>query len=248
MSLNLKTKIQGLECPWICKEVLECPWILLALVFGYFLKLFDIQDGHFVELILHVHIWPHYKVTFWTIQRQILLISNAFSSVFSPWICWYMALIVLEFDSYSHVRTVFLTNPSSSKLKIYLVCKIPTVMTETLIVLSRLKKGEECVYTILYLRMTNNSLNDHLSGHITATVHHAVNIFIFRYCVWIIRTVPNLSMTNIIHLNTKLYFTNVSLITYTSYVKLNNNSWRKHERNHEREGVCKSDTKSCWFT
>jgi hypothetical protein len=96
MSLNLKTKIQGLECPWICKEVLECPWILLALVFGYFLKLFDIQDGHFVELILHVHIWPHYKVTFWTIQRQILLISNAFSSVFSPWICWYTALNVLE--------------------------------------------------------------------------------------------------------------------------------------------------------
>jgi hypothetical protein len=96
MSLNLKTKIQGLECPWICKEVLECPWILLALVFGYFLKLFDIQDGHFVELILHIHIWPHYKVTFWTIQRQILLISNAFSSVFSPWICWYMALDVLE--------------------------------------------------------------------------------------------------------------------------------------------------------
>ena len=37
------------------------------------------------------------KVTFWTIQRQILLISrNAFSSVFSPWICWYMALNVLE--------------------------------------------------------------------------------------------------------------------------------------------------------
>ena len=96
MSLNLKTKIQGLECPWICKEVLECPWILLALVFGYFLKLFDIQDGHFIELILHVHIWPHYKVTFWTIQRHILLISNAFSSVFSPWICWYMALNVLE--------------------------------------------------------------------------------------------------------------------------------------------------------
>jgi hypothetical protein len=78
MSLNLKTKIQGLECPWICKQVLECPWILLALVFGYFLKLFDIQDGHFVELILHVHIWPHYKVTFWTIQRQILLICNTF--------------------------------------------------------------------------------------------------------------------------------------------------------------------------
>ena len=96
MSLNLKTKIQGLECPWICKEVLECPWILLALVFGYFLKLFDIQDGHFVELILHVHIWPRYKVTFWTIQRHILLISNAFSSVFSPWISWYMALNVLE--------------------------------------------------------------------------------------------------------------------------------------------------------
>jgi hypothetical protein len=81
MSLNLKTKIQGLECPWICKEVFECPWILLALVFGYFLKLFDIQDGHFVELILHVHIWPHYKVTFWTIQRHILLISNAFFSI-----------------------------------------------------------------------------------------------------------------------------------------------------------------------
>jgi hypothetical protein len=31
-------------------------------------------------------------------------------------------------------------------------------------------------------------------------------------------------------------------------VKLINNSRRKHKRNHEREGVCISDTKSCWFT
>jgi hypothetical protein len=38
MSLNLKTKIQGLECPGICKEVLESPGFLLALVYGYFLK------------------------------------------------------------------------------------------------------------------------------------------------------------------------------------------------------------------
>jgi hypothetical protein len=30
-----------------------------------------------------------------------------------------------------------------------------------------------------------------------------------------------------------------------SLVKLINNSWRKHKRNHEREG---SDTESCWFT
>jgi hypothetical protein len=29
---------------------------VLAKVYGYFLKLFDIQNGHFVELILHVHI------------------------------------------------------------------------------------------------------------------------------------------------------------------------------------------------
>jgi hypothetical protein len=56
MSLNLKTKIQGLDqCPGIYKEVLESPWILLALVYGYFLKLFDIQNGHFVvEFILFI--------------------------------------------------------------------------------------------------------------------------------------------------------------------------------------------------
>jgi hypothetical protein len=30
---------------------------ILALVYGYLLKLFDIQNGHFVELILHVHIY-----------------------------------------------------------------------------------------------------------------------------------------------------------------------------------------------
>jgi hypothetical protein len=62
--------------------------------------LFDIQNGHFVELILHVHIWQSclklIKVAFWKIQRQILLISNPFSSVFSPWIYWYMDLNVLE--------------------------------------------------------------------------------------------------------------------------------------------------------
>jgi hypothetical protein len=31
-------------------------------------------------------------------------------------------------------------------------------------------------------------------------------------------------------------------------VKLINNSWRKRKRNHESEGVCISDTESCWFT
>jgi hypothetical protein len=70
MSLNLKTKIQGLECPWICKEVLESSYIFLALVFGYFLKLFDIQNGHghFVELILHVRICLKLiKIAFWKI-------------------------------------------------------------------------------------------------------------------------------------------------------------------------------------
>jgi hypothetical protein len=36
MSLNLKTKMQGLEWLGICKEVLESYWILLALVYGYF--------------------------------------------------------------------------------------------------------------------------------------------------------------------------------------------------------------------
>jgi hypothetical protein len=40
-------------------------------------------------------VWNSLKFAFWTIQRQILLISNALSSVFSPWICWYMALNVL---------------------------------------------------------------------------------------------------------------------------------------------------------
>jgi hypothetical protein len=98
MSLNLKTKIQGLECLGICKEVLESPWILLALVYGYFLKLFDIQNEHFVELILHVHICQSclklIKVAFWSIQRQILLISNPFSSVFSPWI-WHVRTLLI---------------------------------------------------------------------------------------------------------------------------------------------------------
>ena len=92
MSLNLKTKIQGLECLGIYKEIRGSPWFLLV-QFGYFLKLFDSQNRHFVELTLHVHIWQSclkfIKVAFWQFQRHILLISNAFSSVFSPWICWY---------------------------------------------------------------------------------------------------------------------------------------------------------------
>ena len=69
-------------------------------IFGYFLKLFDIQNGHFVELILRVHIGQSclklIKVAFWQFQRQILLISKPFWSVCSPCICWYMALNVLE--------------------------------------------------------------------------------------------------------------------------------------------------------
>jgi hypothetical protein len=92
MSLNLKTKIQGLECPWICKEVLESPLIFLALVFGYFLKLFDIQNGHFIELILYIYFWQSclklIKVAFWTIQRQIVLISNPF--------CQYLVLGIVD--------------------------------------------------------------------------------------------------------------------------------------------------------
>jgi hypothetical protein len=41
-----------------CLNILEfVKKYILALVYGYLLKLFDIQNGHFVELILHVHIY-----------------------------------------------------------------------------------------------------------------------------------------------------------------------------------------------
>ena len=98
--LEFENKIQGLECPGICKEVLESPWILLALLYGYFLKLFDIQKRTFCWIdFTWSYIWQSClkftKVAFLTIQRVIVLISNAFS-VFSAWICWYMVLNVLD--------------------------------------------------------------------------------------------------------------------------------------------------------
>jgi hypothetical protein len=64
-------------------NVLEL-FLLKLIVYAYFLKLFDIQKRTFC--------WIDWigQVAIWTIQRHILLISNAFSSVFSAWICWYM--------------------------------------------------------------------------------------------------------------------------------------------------------------
>ena len=75
---------QGSYKTWKALNILEFVKKYLK-VFGYFLKLFDIQNGRFVELILHVHIWPNCLKLIWKIQCQILLISNPFSSVFSPW-------------------------------------------------------------------------------------------------------------------------------------------------------------------
>jgi hypothetical protein len=118
---NWKQKFKALNALEFVKKYLKVlKFLLLNLVSGYFLKLFDIQNGHFVELILHVHIWQSclklIKVAFWTTQRQILLISNPFLSVFSPWICWYMALNVL-------VKSLNLNRPH-----MYEPCELSTIV------------------------------------------------------------------------------------------------------------------------
>ena len=71
-SLNLKTTIQGLESPWIYKEVLESPWILLTLVFCDIFYNFN-----------------SFFVTFYCFLKP------SFQPI-GPWISWYMALKVLE--------------------------------------------------------------------------------------------------------------------------------------------------------
>jgi hypothetical protein len=115
---NLKV----LECPWIWKQkfkalnVLEFvkKW-LKVLKFFFSFWIFSEIVWHSKRTFCwidfaHVHICQSclklIKVAFWTIQRQILMISNPLFSVFSPWICWYMALNILEFNSSSHVRTL----------------------------------------------------------------------------------------------------------------------------------------------
>jgi hypothetical protein len=55
---NWKQKFKALNALEFVKKYLKVlKFLLLNLVSGYFLKLFDIQNGHFVELILHIHIW-----------------------------------------------------------------------------------------------------------------------------------------------------------------------------------------------
>lgn len=49
--------------------------------------------------------------------------------------------------------------------------------------------------------MTDYSLNDHLSGKVTATVHCTENILPFRNCVWIVGAIPDLAMTNKVNLS-----------------------------------------------
>jgi hypothetical protein len=95
--------------PWICKEVLESPYYLNSSYFSLWII--------FVQLILHVHIWQSCLKSSttrlrpsWTIQSHILLISNVFSSVFSPWIYWYMALNVLRKSLNLTLPGVYSTN------------------------------------------------------------------------------------------------------------------------------------------
>jgi hypothetical protein len=92
------------------------------------------KNGHFVESILNIHIWQSclklIKVASWTIQRQILLISNPFSSVFSPWICWW-PWKVHEVDSPWHVRTLaychWAKTCSMCVLSVFSFCNLTTV-------------------------------------------------------------------------------------------------------------------------
>ena len=63
-----------------------------------------------------------------------------------------------------------------------------------------------------YLRMANYSFNDHFSCQFTTAIHYAVNIFRLRYSIRIVGTVPNLAMTNVVHLNR--YMRNPEYISY----------------------------------
>jgi hypothetical protein len=130
---RVRTKLKVLECPWIWKQKFKALYVLefvkkywkaLALVYGYFLKLFDIQNGHFVELILHVHLWQSclklIKVTsHWT--SHFTDFYNPFSSVFSP--CGYMALNVLKKSvnlTLPHMYKPCLSVSTPGKLKVFL--------------------------------------------------------------------------------------------------------------------------------
>jgi hypothetical protein len=96
ISLNrVRTK---LECTWIWKQKFKAVNVLdwfvkkyLKVLKFFLLQFLDIiwncltfKNGHFVELVLYVHIWQSclkfIKVAFWTIQCHFLLIFNAFSS------------------------------------------------------------------------------------------------------------------------------------------------------------------------
>jgi hypothetical protein len=87
----------------------------------------DILLNWFRMFISDKAVWNSLKLLFWTIQRQILLISNPFSLVFSAWICWYMALNQLNV----HEKSLNLTLPNMyerlvRRKKKYLWFQFPT--------------------------------------------------------------------------------------------------------------------------
>jgi hypothetical protein len=87
----------------------------------------DILLNWFCMFISDKAVWNSLKLLFWTIQRQILLISNPFSLVFSAWICWYMALNQLNV----HEKSLNLTLPNMyerlvRRKKKYLWFQFPT--------------------------------------------------------------------------------------------------------------------------
>ena len=118
-SLNLKTKIQGLEFVKKYLKVLN----FSCYSFWIFSELFDIQNGHFVELILHVHIWQsHLKLItlklcfeqfnvrfYWFLTPFLQYLVLQFADTW-PW-------KVLEFDFSWHVRTPIHITCSPSEIR-----------------------------------------------------------------------------------------------------------------------------------
>jgi hypothetical protein len=141
------SNFSDLQYPWIWEKKFMMAFNVLEFVKKFFWESWNsscfsswifsevvslsFKNGHFVELILYVHIWQSclklIKVTFWTIQRHNLPISNAFSSVLVlelhdarpwmslNWICRYMALNVLE-KSLSLTQLPHMYEPRPSEL------------------------------------------------------------------------------------------------------------------------------------
>jgi hypothetical protein len=136
-SLNLKTKIQGLEFVKKYLNVLN----FSCFSFWIFSELFDIQNGHFVELILHVHIWQSHLKLIITLKLRFEQFNVRFYWFLTPFLQYLVPQFadtwpwkVLEFDFSWHLRTPIHITCSPSEIRegrgIHITCSPNLVWKE----------------------------------------------------------------------------------------------------------------------